>query len=347
MLLIIGCGDAGHIGRYLASAAASLRVDHELMDIAGAEARNGLVQAFHWRFRAKRPAHLHRFANEVLDACRKRNPGIVLTTGSRVPLERQHIETMKKAGIKVVNFSTDDPWNPNLSAPWFIETLPTYDVVFTPRQRNMGDFKRCGVMHIRYLPFGYDPEAHKPGRVDIKNADRDLSLQQSDVLFVGGCDADRLPLISALAEAGFRLALFGGYWNEHAETRRFARGIASQDAIREATSLAAINLCLVRRANRDEHVMRSFEAAAIGGCILAEDTPDHRGLFGPDNLAVRYFTTVNDLVSSVKELVGDQARREEMALRLADRVAARSDRYADRLMTMLEIAQSDIPQNAN
>ena len=347
MLLIIGCGEAGHIGRYLASAAASLHVDHDLMDIAGAEGRNSLVQAFYWRLREKRPAHLHRFANEVLETCRKRNPGIVLTTGSRVPLKSLHIETLRRAGVRVVNYSTDDPWNPNLSAPWFIETLPAYDVVFTPRQRNIGDFKRCGVRNICYMPFGYDPEVHKPGRAGHKNPDRELLLQQSDVLFVGGCDADRLPLISALADAGFRLALFGGYWNEHAATRRFARGIASQDAIREATSLAAINLCLVRRANRDDHVMRSFEAAAIGGCIIAEDTPDHRDLFGPDNFAVRYFTTVNDLVSCAKELAGDKARREEMALRLADRMAARSDRYADRLMTMLKVAQSDIPQNAN
>lgn len=347
MLLIIGCGEAGHVGRYLASAAASLHVDYELKDIAEAEASNSLVQAFHWRLREKRPAYLNRFANDVLETCRRHSPDIVLTTGSRVPLERQHIEILKRAGIRVVNYSTDDPWNPNLSAPWFIETLPVYDAVFTPRQRNMSDFKRCGVTTIHYLPFGYDPEVHKPGRADDATAQVCLSSQRSDVLFVGGCDADRLPLISALADAGFCLALFGGYWKEHAATRRFARGIVSQDAIREASSAAAINLCLVRRANRDDHAMRSFEAAAIGGCIIAEDTPDHRDLFGPDRLAVRYFTTAGDLVSSVGELTGDDARREEMALRLAERMVTRSDRYADRLMTMLKIAHSRIPQNAN
>ena len=62
-----------------------------------------------------------------------------------------------------------------------------------------------------------------------------------------------------------------------------------QVTIRAASASAKVCLCLVRRANRDGHTMRSFEAAAIGGCILAEDTADHREIFGPEDYAARYF----------------------------------------------------------
>ncbi len=62
----------------------------------------------------------------------------------------------------------------------------------------------------------------------------------------------------------------------HPITRANWRGVADQDTIRSASAAARVCLCLVRRANRDGHVMRSFEAAVIGGCILAQDTADHR-----------------------------------------------------------------------
>ena len=81
--------------------------------------------------------------------------------------------------------------------------------------------------------------------------------------------------------------------------------------------------------------MRSYEAAAIGGCILAEDTPDHRELFGADNVAAKYFSTADELVSGALELLGDDAQRVEMSAQLSERMAHRRDTYASRLATLL------------
>ena len=211
-------------------------------------------------------------------------PDVVLSTG-RAPLDRSHIVRLRELGASVINYSTDDPWNPAFQASWFLSALPAYDAVFTTRHANIEDFRSCGVRSVHYLPFAYDPDVHRPWPENIPTG------APSDVLFVGGCDGDRLPLISAMIDAGLDVALFGGYWNRHAKTRSYWRGIADQDTIRSASAATRVCLCLVRRANRDGHVMRSFEAAAIGGCILAEDTADHRQLFGPENQAVRYFQT--------------------------------------------------------
>jgi hypothetical protein len=178
------------------------------------------------------------------------------------------------------------------------------------------------------LPFAYDPEVHRPWRIE------GAASAPSDLLFVGGCDADRLPILGALADSGLNLALFGGYWGVHNKTRPFARGNASQDAIRAASATAKVILCLVRRANRDDHVMRSFEAAAIGGCIVAEDTPDHRELFGPDGHAACYFKSVDGLIQTVKRLVKDPQRRMAIATNLENRMRGRSETYKDRLETI-------------
>jgi spore maturation protein CgeB len=330
-LVVVGYSKPGQMGSYLASAARSLGIEHELIDLGKAEAKSRIVRRCCWHFLGKRPANASAFAAWVLDRCATFNPGLVITTGGRVPLDRRHIEFLQQRGARVVNYSTDDPWNPVLRAPWFITALPAYDVVFTTRHANMAEFRKIGVRTIHFMPFAYDPEVHRPWT-------ETPPPKTTDVLFVGGCDAERLPFIAALADAGINLTLFGQYWSRHAQTRAHWRGIADQETIRSASASAAICLCLVRRANRDGHVMRSFEAAAIGGCILAEDTPDHRELFGPEGKTACYFKTIAELVQQAKTLKADGELRRRLAVNLRERIKTRNDTYADRVMTMLRLS---------
>lgn len=332
-LLIVGVMKPGHMGVYLSSAARQLELDHQSIDTDRAEAKTRIAQSFHWRFRDKRPAHMERFARSVVTACGSYRPDVVLTTG-RAPLLARHIMEMQALGAKVVNYSTDDPWNAKQKAPWSVATLPVYDVVFTPRRANLGQFRDIGVKRLHYLPFAYDPEIHKPWPAET------IPERESDVLFVGGCDDDRFSLMSDLIRAGFNLALFGGYWDRHELTRPFARGIADQDVIRSASASAAISLCLVRRANRDEHVMRSYEAAAIGGCILAEDTGDHRNLFGD---AAHYFVTADDLIAKSLALLDSADTRSILASRLHARLKDDRNTYASRLAEIVDVSLQSTP----
>lgn len=332
-VLVVGVMKPGHMGVYLSSAARQIEFDYQSIDTDQAEARTRVVQSFYWRFRDKRPAHLGRFARSVVAACERYRPDVVVTTG-RAPLLTHHIAQMQAFGAKVINYSTDDPWNTKQRAPWSVATLPAYDVVFTPRRANLSQFRDIGVKRLHYLPFAYDPEIHKPWPAEAQPE------RKCDVLFVGGCDEDRLSLMGDLARAGFNLALFGGYWDRHELTRPFARGIADQDAIRSASASAGITLCLVRRANRDEHVMRSYEAAAIGGCILAEDTCDHRNLFGD---AACYFATNDDLIKKVMALSNDAHTRSTLANRLRARLRDDRDSYASRLSEIVDVALQSTP----
>jgi spore maturation protein CgeB len=328
-LLIVGFSQAGHMGSYLGAAAEQLGIDYKTVDASNAEARTRIGRSFYWHLSDKRPARLDRFGAQVLDTCVSTQRDVVLTTG-RAPLNRRHIERLRGLGIKAINYSTDDPWNPAQRAEWFLSALPAYDAVFTPRHANFDDFRRLGVRAVHYLPFAHDPEIHRPWPKDAP------ASAPSDVIFVGGCDVDRLPLISALIDQRLQLALFGGYWGEHPKTRAFWRGIADQNAIRSASAAARICLCLVRRANRDGHTMRSFEAAAIGACILAEDTPDHQELFGPNDHAVRYFKNIPEMVQQAKCLLGDPAARLRLSVQLRETFEARKHTYANRLATMLQ-----------
>jgi spore maturation protein CgeB len=325
---IVGYSQPGQMGAYLACAGRKIGIDCKLIDLGEAETKSRVVQKYHWYFRGKRPAYLSGFAERLVALCARDAPAVLITTGGRVPLERHHISGIRSLGIKVINYSTDDPWNQLLYASWFVRSLPEYDAIFTPRRSNIGDFQKVGVRNVFVLPFGYDPDIHQPWRGAVPDA------QRSDVLFVGGGDEDRLPFIEALIASGKRPALYGRYWGDFAQTRSYARGTADQHDIRIASACTSISLCMVRRANRDGHVMRSFEAAAIGGCVLAEDTPDHREMFGSDG-AVAYFSDVDGLVRKSDWLLAHPECREQMSVKLRDRVAGRKDTYADRLSNML------------
>jgi hypothetical protein len=155
------------------------------------------------------------------------------------------------------------------------------------------------------------------------------------VLFAGGADADRLEYIRALIDAGIRPILFGNSWNRIPWAAPFYHGFISIEDQRYLVSRVPSCLVLVRRANRDGHSMRSYEIPAMGGCMITEDTPDHRSMFGEDGVSTRYFTTTDELVIQTRRLLDNPALRVELAAESRRRITAGRNRYADRLESML------------
>jgi spore maturation protein CgeB len=163
----------------------------------------------------------------------------------------------------------------------------------------------------------------------------DAARFAADVVFVGGADRDRVPVMSALSRAGFRLALWGGYWQRHRETRPHARGHADPPTVRQAIAGARVGLCLVRRANRDGHAMRSYEVPAMGGCMLVEDTDEHRAIFGEDGQAVVYFQSLESIIDRLRWLLAHDAERQRLAMAAHRLIVDGHNTYGDRLRVML------------
>ena len=97
-----------------------------------------------------------------------------------------------------------------------------------------------------------------------------------------------------------------------------------------------VSLILVRRANRDGSAMRSFEIPACGACCVAEDTEEHREIFGPDGEAVLYFRTPEELVRRVKEAFGNPELRTKLRANAHRAITGKPNTYMDRLKTILE-----------
>jgi spore maturation protein CgeB len=332
-LLIVGNPAVTHVGGHLLMAARALGLQVHVCDTNRAFAAPKALVKLNWWLRGHRPPRLGRFCREVLGICESFRPHWLLATGL-APLDARTLATVKEMGIVTLNYLTDDPWNPVHRAPWFMEALPLYDYVFTPRRSNRDDLAALGCRHVEYLPFGYNPQVHFP---DPPATSEEQSYFDTDVVFAGGADGDRVPWIAALVRAGFKVTLYGGYWERYAVTRACTRGQADAGTLRKAVGGARVTLCLVRRANRDGHAMRSFEIPAMGGCMLTEDTEEHREIFGPEGGAVMYFRTAEEMVHKARWLLDHPDERRRLAAAAHRLIVTGRHTYKDRLATMLEM----------
>ena len=326
-LYLVGYPQDFHVGAHLARAAKQLGLPLEFHDLNAVQAGPRLLRSVLWRL-GRRPVRLARFSQEVLRGCECTRPTHLLVTGISAP-RRQELEAIRRLGVETVNYLTDDPWNPRHRAAWFMQALRSYDRVCTTRRANHDDLVQHGCRAVRYVPFGYCPEVHFPETGGAGGA--------ADVLFVGGADADRLPYARALIENGLSLDLYGSLWNRYPEFRSLCRGHADLALQRRITPAAPMVLCLVRRANRDGHAMRSFEVPAMGGCMLLEDTPEHREIFGPDDECVTYFDSVAEMVGRARWLVEHPEDRTRLARAAHLRITGGVNTYASRLLEMLGV----------
>jgi spore maturation protein CgeB len=329
-LAIVGAFDGTHVGASLERAAERQRMTVTRFDTADAMRANRLLRAALWRIGGHRPARLDAFSDEVVAGCAEARPALLIATGA-APLTRSALRRLRGIGVACFNYSTDDPWNKAMRASWYLRALPEYAAVFTTRSANLNCFRNIGVADVRYLPFGYDDELF-PAPPERR------AVPSYDVLFVGGADDDRISFITRFLQSRLSVALVGGYWQRCPATRPYALGRQPPEAVAHLTAASRINLCLVRRANRDGHVMRSFEIAALGGVMLAEDTAEHRQIFGPDGQAVVYFRTPEDAVIRARALLSDDAERARLSAAARQCIVAGGHTYRDRLNAMLTVA---------
>lgn len=325
---VVGNRGGTNVGGSFERAARIAGLDFQVIEPRQAMDAPAWVRRFNWYFRGKRPTWLHQFSSRAVESCLKHESEAVVVTGI-AGLSADALKRLSKAGVRVANYLTDDPWNPAHRAPWFLNALPEYYAVFSPRQANLGDLAALGCSKVSYLPFAFDPALH----FSEEPSDNERENFSTDVLFIGGADEDRVPVCVAIAASGLSLAIYGDYWDRSELARPFWRGYANPSTLRKATSAARVCLCLARKANRDGHTMRSYEVPAMRGVILAEATDDHKDMFGEEGAL--YFRDTPEMIEKARWLVAREAGARRMAERAHGRITSGANTYRDRLETIL------------
>ena len=318
-ILLVGNPGGTNVADSLLFAARQLKHEVSLVPATDAFRTSDLRRRISWHVLGHKPPRLGAFSQRVLSDARAFHPDVLITTGL-APISADVLKEL--SGIRRVVFLTDDPWNRHFSAKWFFDALPHYDTVFTPRRTNIDDLSAHGCKNVRYMRFGYDP----------RHFHSDPQPKTVDAFFAGAADAERTAFLAPLLNGEFKVQLAGDFWVKQPVTRAYAAGHFDPAELRRGTARAHVNICMVRTANRDGHVMRSLEIPAVGGAMLVQDTSDHRDLFGDD---VLYFDTPAGLGSQFRLLMADEALRERLASAVHQRIVNGKHTYRDRLESLL------------
>jgi hypothetical protein len=278
------------------------------------------------------------FQRHLLTQIEALQPRLVLVTGI-LPLAPSVFEAVHRQGGRIVNYLTDDPWNPIHRRRCFLANLPRYDHIFSTKQALRQRLEAAGARSTSWLPFAYDPSQHAPPAADRSDAER----YDVDVAFVGTGAAERLPWLAALADVpGLRRRIYGNSWQGLAspgwEQHRAVTGEAYACAIHNAKLV----LGLLRQANGDLSTDRSYEIGAIGGCGLYKDSDEHRALL-PDYPDVGFFNTPGQLRQHALAILADPSLQAQLRQRGAAALRRPEHTYAARLRTILEWERASAP----
>jgi spore maturation protein CgeB len=144
----------------------------------------------------------------------------------------------------------------------------------------------------------------------------------------------------ALARAGFSVRVWGNGWermsDSHPRLRLERRPLFNDDYVR-AICATKINLCFLRKANRDLQTDRTMEIPACGAFMLAERTAEHRRLFEEDREAV-FFDIDDDreLIDKARRYLQDDAARRAVAAAARRRCEVSAYSHHDRVGGMLK-----------
>lgn len=211
--------------------------------------------------------------------------------------------------VQLISYSPDDMLNPRNQSKHYLECIPHFDRHGTTKSYNVDELKKLGAKEVRFVQNAFDPSTHRP--VDLSRDEKERYA--ADLSFVGHYERERWEMLQALADAGLNVVVRGPGWPNRSggclrvETKWF-------DAVEYAKIVAAskINLCFLRRENRDLQTQRSVEIPACGGFMLAERTAEHRALFVEDKEAV-FFEGFQELESKCRQFLQDEASRSRIA----------------------------------
>ncbi len=286
---------------------------------------------------AGRPAGYRALNAALVAEAERLHPDLVLIAKGAYFAPATLAAVRAATGASMINWATDDPFNPASSTRDLVESIALYDLYVCTKRALMDDARRAGCSNAAYVRFGYKPQVHFP---EVRASDDERRRFQSDVTFIGGGDDDRAPYFERLVRAipELRLHLHGGYWNRYPKLRRYWRGNATGRDFRLAVSGAKISVNLLRRANRDDHVMRTFEIPACGGFMLTERSATHDELFSEDNEAA-FFSSPDELAAKVRSYLGRDEDRVRIAAAGHRKITHGRHTYGDRLAEIIQAAR--------
>lgn len=234
----------------------------------------------------------------------------------------------------ITGFSPDDMMNPNNQSRQFLKGLPQYDFYITTKSYNVAELESLGCSKALFMDNAYDPHTHRP--LPVSEAER--QRLGGAVGFIGQWEPERAESLRKLALAGLPVRVWGYTWERMKDVppklQLENRPLWGDDYARALCALD-INLCFLRKCNRDVQTTRTMEIPACGGFMLAERTEEHQRLF-TEGQEAEFFANDQELISKVRYFLDHPEERLRIARRGYERCLRDSYSYTDRLDELLK-----------
>jgi spore maturation protein CgeB len=261
-------------------------------------------------------------------------PDAVVIDASRV-IRRSTLQRVRAAGVRCLAYYTPDDIIATHNLSWPLRrSFPEWDLFFTTKTFNVPELAERGVRRPVLVGNAYDPKLHRP----LSRPEVGSDFERFDFVFIGAYEHDRCQSINRLAEAGFRVVVYGkgaGWHREALNSSVVLRDTQMGEAYTIGLHHGKIALCFLRKLNRDRITTRTMEIAASGRPMLAEKTEEHDAHF-VDGTEYIGFSTEDELIAKAKSLINDRARRTMLGVAARARCIASGYSTFERGKEMIE-----------
>jgi hypothetical protein len=218
----------------------------------------------------------------------------------------QKIKKMRPA-VKIVAYSPDDMLNPSNQSLYYLRSIGLYNCHITTKSYNVEELKKLGALRVEFSGKAYDPATHRI----LQLTNEEYEKYNTDVGFVGQFENERFQSMLFLAKNGIKVIVRGPDWepyiNSHSNLVIYPGFFAAEEYVK-IINATKINLCFLRKENRDLQTARSIEIPACGGFMLAERTVEHQQLFKESEEA-EYFGNDQELLQQIRHYLANEKER--------------------------------------
>lgn len=288
-----------------------------------------------WR-RAVGPVDLARANARIHKAFAQETPNILwIDKGLTISAGTLRWVRGKCPNCIIAGYSPDDMTNPGNQSRHFIAGLPEYDVYFTTKTYGVTELKTLGARRADFIGNSYDPSTHRPL---APSAEQRKQLGGS-VGFIGQWERDRSASLCRLAGAGVPVRVWGLDWHKcqsQSDLLRLERRPLWGNDYALALCSFDINLCFLRKSNRDLQTTRTMEIPACGAFMLAERTDEHLALF-EEGKEAEFFASDAELIDKAKYYIAHPAQRRVIAEAGRQRCLRSGYSNQDRMADMMKV----------
>lgn len=240
---------------------------------------------------------------------------------------------------KLIWYSEDDTMNPIHRSRWMEKSMSMYDLWVTTKSFNANpdEVPSLGARRVLFVDNSFCPHDHAPLAV----TPQDHLDFGAPVSFVGTHEAQRARDVLALAQAGIQVRIWGNGWQSlmgiHPCLRVENRPVYGDD-YRRVVGTSDLNLCFLRKGNRDRQTCRSLELPAMGAAMLHEASDEVARLFAPGREAI-YFSDPATLIAAARHWLHDDTARHALGQAALHRAHADGHDHVSRWRHILAQAQ--------